>query len=169
MHPSCPLANNHKDTLATIYDTGPHRYSQKSMRRSTDVRVMFWAGQAEMRHVQIRAMPIAMKDIGAPPAIQCNVLQDTGSGRQGTNHCKQKPYRLPVILANQGGHISYHSISRLLQTTWHAPPHCVGSAPLRYALMSLREQDGESKLYAVSHTGKRLQVAREHRTILRGI
>ena len=129
MHPSSPLANNHKDTLATICDTGPHRYSQKSMQRSTDVRVMFWAGQAEMRHVQIRAMPVAMKGIGAPPAIQCNALQDTGPGRQGTNHCKQKPYRLPVILANQGGHISYQSISRIAMTTWHAPPHALAARP----------------------------------------
>ena len=26
----------------------------------------------------------------------------------------------------------------IAKTTWHAPPHCVGSAPLRYAFTSLR-------------------------------
>ena len=46
------------------------------MQRSINVRVMFWAGQAEKCHIQIHTMPIAMKDIGAPPAILSDACKE---------------------------------------------------------------------------------------------
>ena len=86
---------------------GPHRYNQESAQRFINVRVMLWVSEAEMCRIQIRAMPVAMKSIGAPPAILCNAIQGYRSMHARQEYCQQKPYRLPVILANQGGHKSY--------------------------------------------------------------